>query len=214
MHPARGSILFYILLAVAVFAALGVMVTGMLRGGTTGSSNERAKLNAHALIDLGGSARETVASMKLNGTATASLVFLRPGDGGYNVAPHTAKVFHPGGGGLSLPSLTGILVDGSFTPATGVYMTRNAIDDVGSSADEVILSVRGIKRDVCEQINRDLTGAITIPSTGANNHNALFVLGTTDLTAGVCASCAGKSSLCVAQSGPTLYTFYSVTDAN
>ncbi len=210
----RGSIFFYILLGVVLFAALSYAVAAMLRGGGDAGSKEQSRLQAGAVVDYGSKAKIVVQDMKLSGIAADDLSFLKSGDAGYTTAPHTKKVFHPEGGGLPIPNLTGALVSETLTPVSGVYMTRMAIDDVGSTADDVVLSVRGVTRAVCEQINQALVGSTTIPSTGSNNHNALFVTGASDLTAALCASCAGKTALCVSQTGPTMYTFYRTVDPN
>jgi hypothetical protein len=214
MTHAHGSILFYILLAVVLFAALAYAVSGMMRGGADFGGTEQARLHAQALVDYTQKVKITVQDMRLSGVAAADLSFLKSGDAGYTTAPHTKKIFHTSGGGVPLLNVLGAVVTDTLTPVTGIYGTRMAIDDVGGADDEVIISVRGVRKDVCEQINRALTGATTIPSTGANNHNALFVTGASDLTAAVCASCVARVSLCVSQTGPTVYTFYHAVDVN
>ena len=153
--------------------------------------------------------------MKIDGVATSALSFLQVGDGGYTTAPHTAKVFHPEGGGLSLPVLSGLVDTDVFGPDEGVYMTRMAIDGVGTVADDIILSVRGVTRAICQRIHEDLTGSTTIPNTGGDNHVDLFYSGNTDLTVALCAACEGVQAMCVEQTtGQTIYTFYSVVDPN
>lgn len=214
MNNQRGSVLFYILLGVVLFAALSFVVGGMLRGSGDNGAIEQAKLQAQAIVEYGTKAKITVQDMKLAGIDAGQMSFLKTGDVGYGVAPHTKKVFHPEGGGLTVPNLTQAVVTETLAPVVGVYMTRMAVGNMGSTADDVVVSVRGVKKAVCEQINKALTNSTTIPSTGANNHNALFVTGASDLTAGVCASCAGKTGLCVSQTGPTIYTYYSVVDPN
>jgi hypothetical protein len=212
--PERGSAMFYILLGVVLFAALAYAVSSMSRGTGDFGASEQAKLQAQAVVDYAQKAKITVQDLKLSGVATDQLSFLKNGDAGYTTAPHTTKVFHPSGGGLPEQNLRGAVVNDVLSPVVGVYMTRMAIEDVGSTDDDVVFSVRGVRADVCARINLDLTGSSTIPSTGANNHEALFVTGASDLTAATCAACAGKTALCVSQTGPTVYTFYSVVDGN
>lgn len=214
LNPQRGSLMFYILLGVILFAALSYVVMNMVRSGGDYGASEQAKLQAHALVEYAQKAKITVQDMRLSGIAADDLVFLKPGDVGYTTAPHTNKVFHPSGGGLPITTFPDALAPGSVTPAAGVYMTRTAIDDVGTSADEVIVSIRGVRADVCAAINQNLVGSSTIPSTGSNNHQALFVTGASNLTTATCAGCAGHGSLCVSQSSPTIYTFYSAIDPN
>ncbi len=213
-NPQRGSLLFYILLGVILFAALSYVVMNMVRSGGDYGASEQAKLQAHALVEYAQKAKITVQDMRLSGIAADDLVFLKSGDAGYTTAPHTNKVFHPNGGGLPITTFPDALAPGTLTPAASVYMTRTAIDDVGTAADDVIVSVRGVRADVCAAVNQNLVGSSTIPSTGANNHQALFITGASNLTTGVCAGCAGHGSLCVSQTGPTIYTFYSAIDPN
>jgi hypothetical protein len=211
---ARGSVLFYILLAVVLFGALSYLVASMMRGSGDTGSTERAKLMAQSVADYTQKVKITVQDLKLSGIDAANLSFLKPGDAGYTTAPHTAKVFHPEGGGVPLQNFADALVTEVLSPVAGIYGIRMAVEEVGSTADDVIVSVRGVTRLVCEQLNDRLAGSTTIPSTGANNHEALFVTGAADLTAATCASCAGVSALCVSQTGPTIYTFYRVVDVN
>ena len=210
----RGSALFYILLGVVLMAALAYTVSNMLRGGADTGSAERAKLGAQALMEYAQKAKLAVTDMKLNGVDGATLSFLKLGDAGYSTAPHTTKVFHPEGGALSLPNFADRYAPGSITPAAGIYMVRMAIENVGTTADDVIVSIRGLQQSVCEQLNKMLIGSTAIPSTGASNHDDLFIDSTADLTAATCAACAGKPALCVSQTTPTIYTFYSAIDPN
>jgi hypothetical protein len=210
----RGNVLFYILIGVVLFAALGFAVSNMMRGEGDMATAETAKLGAQSILEYTQKAKITVQDMKLNGVETANLSFLKAGDAGYTTAPHTAKVFHPSGGGLPVPDFLRVLVGETLSPVMGVYMVRNVVEDVGSTADEVIVSVRSVKKAVCAELNRQISGSTIIPSTGANNHNALFITGATDLTVGVCASCVAIPAKCISQTGPTIYTFYSVIDAN
>jgi hypothetical protein len=214
MNSQRGNMLFYILIAIVLFAAISFMVSRMLSGGGDAGSRETAKLGAQSILEYVQKAKITVQDMKLNGVDTANLSFLKSGDAGYTTAPHTNKVWHPDGGGLPMPQLNRVLVTDTFSPVSGVYMVRNMVENIGSSADDVIISFRGLRKVVCEELNRQMISSTTIPSTGANNHNALFVTGATDLDNGICPSCVAVPAKCVSQTGPTLYTFYSVIDAN
>jgi hypothetical protein len=214
MASSRGSIFVYIFIAIVLFASLSYVIARASKSNTDSGSLERARLNAQSLIEYGGKAKVAVQDMKLNGVDAATLSFLKSGDAGYTTAPHTAKVFHPDGGGLPLTDFHEMLVSSVASPVAGIYMGRNAIDNVGSSADEVILSVRGIKKETCEKVNNYVVGSTTIPSTGASNHDDIFRTGSVDLTAGICASCAGKTIYCVSQTTPTIYTFYAVVDPN
>lgn len=214
MNTQRGSIMVYIFLGIILFAMLSYTVAGMLRTNGNPAGKDVTRLQVQSLLEYAQQAKIVVQQMKIDGVATGSLIFLKSGDAGYTTAPHTAKVFHPNGGGLPIPVLTGIVDTAVTSPEEGVYMTRTAIDGVDTTADEVVLSVRGVTQAVCEQINKELLGSTTIPSTGAANHDDIFVNGTQDLTTALCASCVGIQSMCVQETTPVDYTFYSVVDPN
>lgn len=67
----RGNVLFLILVAVALFAALSYAVTSSARGGG-GVAKETAKANAAALIQFGTSVRHAVMKLKTMGYCTES----------------------------------------------------------------------------------------------------------------------------------------------
>lgn len=214
MSNQRGNMLFYILIAVVLFAAVSFAAMRMMSGSGDAGAKETAKLGAQSILEYVQKAKITVQDMKLNGVETTNLSFLKDGDAGYTTAPHTNKVFHPDGGGLPVMQMSRVVTGETYTPVSGVYMVLNAFEGNGTAADDVVISFRGLRKAVCEELNRQLNNSTTIPATGINSHYGLFITGSNDMTTIRCASCEGRPSMCVTQSGQTLYTFYTVIDAN
>lgn len=212
--PERGMVLLYIFLGIVLLAALAAVLSGMLRVGGDTASSERDRLSAQSLLAYTEQAKTIVQRMRIDGVAASNLSFLKDGDAGYTTAPHTAKVFHPQGGALPLPRFRDELVSSSLTPTAGIYMARATLEGVDSAEMDVVLSIRGVRENVCASLNRQLTGSDHIPTTGVDNHDDLFINNTQALNAATCASCVGQTALCVMQTSPILYTFYRVVDGN
>lgn len=72
----RGNVLFLILIAVALFAALSYAVTSSTRSGGGNASKETAMANAAAIVQYGASLRNSIMRMKIsNGCSDGMLNF-------------------------------------------------------------------------------------------------------------------------------------------
>lgn len=222
MNNQRGSVFFYILLGVVLFAALSFMLMSSMRSGGDSGSIEQAKLQAHAVVEYASKAKLTVQDMKLSGIDVAQLSFLKLGDAGYSTAPHTKKVFHPEGGGLPVPNFHEALNDryeDDLNIEDNVYVQRIVVEDVGTGAEEVVVAVVPLKKSVCEQINRSLHGSTTIPDLGSYQVTDFFDPTSMDpmsgsISTGTCPTCVGHTSYCVYVEADSYYLFYSVLDPN
>lgn len=104
MRSVRGNILFLILLAVVLFAALAYAVTSSMRGGGKSASTESANATAAALIQYGSLVENTVQRLMLsNDCKENQLSFENTVEGGYinPAAPDKCKLFNSAGGGMS-----------------------------------------------------------------------------------------------------------------
>lgn len=205
----NGSVFFYILLGVVLFATLSYVVANMIRSGGDLGGAEQARLQAQALVDLAQKAKIVVQDMKLSGISTDQISFLKEGDAGYATAPHTAKVFHPSGGDLRIPDFTD-----AYTQTAEVRMNRVAMPDMGTAAVDIVFGIRYVKQAVCAEINKKLRGSDTIPSESALFSDAFDVSSDGDWSGGGdCTSCSYVPSQCFRSSGGD-YIFYSVVDPN
>lgn len=154
----KGTILVYILIAIALFAALSYAVAQMTRGGGDIGS-EKAGVYADGIIDYARQMKDAVQKLRItNLCGIEDLSFENSYISGYEhspVASDECKIFHSDGAGL--------LFD--HTPAEGRewhithYFRLNDIGtSSGASGNEITLMLQDISAPVCEGINRKTSG--------------------------------------------------------
>lgn len=225
----RGNALIYVLIAIALFAALSMTLGRQTDTGEAASlSDERAELYATQLIAYAAQAKSSVDQMMFSGADIATLDFALPGSAGYDTGTTTDKikrVYHPDGGGLvaeNLPEEAAAYTGND--PEAGWYMGRfNNVEWTktgGVNGDDVILVAYGIHEKICEKINEKVKGSSAIPQMTASIRNVMIddVYHTgvnadlTTVTPGtpVCADCHNVSTLCVEDLAGNIFGFYSV----
>ncbi|MCE7886423.1 MAG: hypothetical protein DYH13_02840 [Alphaproteobacteria bacterium PRO2] len=225
----RGNALIYVLIAIALFAALSMTLGRQTDTGEAANlSDERAELYATQLIAYAAQAKSSLDQMMFSGGDIATLDFTLPGAAGYDTGAALDKikrVYHPDGGGLVAEKLPEEAA--SYTgsdPVAGWYMGRfNNVEWTktgGGNGTDVILVAYGINKKICERINEKVKGSPAIPQMTATIRNVLiddeFHTGVNaDLTtvtpgAPVCAACDKVSSLCVEDSAGNIFGFYTV----
>jgi hypothetical protein len=206
----RGSVMVFIFIGIVLFAALALAVSQGFRlgeGSTGAADEEKARLDASNVLDFARSVQNGVQEMKLNGVVTSAIDFVRPGDEpAYSTAPHTAKIFHPEGGGVTFLSVWSTLDDASEATATDWAFPMNSIENVGGTGNERILTLIRVPQTICSSINDSLTGSNAIPSfTGTTDD--LFSTGVTGIDSSNCAGCVGKATLCVTNGNVRVFYF-------
>lgn len=101
----NGSAIFLILIAVVLFAALTAALNHSSRTSTGMVSDQQARLAATDIIAYGGSVKQTVQKLLLQGCSESEISFENDSVEGYehpDGSPDRCKVFHPQGGGLTL----------------------------------------------------------------------------------------------------------------
>lgn len=137
----RGNILFLILLAVVLFAALSYAVTSSMRGGGSDASPEKAQTIATQIINYATMVENTVQRLKVTGCRDTEISFQNNTFAGYtnNNAPADkhCHVFDPAGGGMSAPQWGDAELDESNSAAAyygEMLMTGgNCLWNVGSA---------------------------------------------------------------------------------
>ncbi len=161
--------LFLILIAVALFAALSYAVVGTTRsgGGDGDVAATSDRLAAQQFIAYGDSVRLAVQRLRLSGVASSELDFGRSATG-------SRAVFHKDGGGAlwiepPLPSKgpAGDYVWNFELPSGGW-----GVQGVGSSAHDSFIWIVGLKDGVCRELNRIMGHSSTIPLDSVDNNIA------------------------------------------
>ncbi|MCF8495731.1 MAG: hypothetical protein K9G62_03590 [Alphaproteobacteria bacterium] len=220
----RGNALLYVLIAIALFAALNFTLTRQTDTGESGSlPDEKADLYATQLISYAAQAKSVLDQMMFGGSDIGAMDFTLPNQPGFNTGSAINRVYHPAGGGLNPGRLPAEITTGADSdPVAGWYLGRfNNVEWTKTTATDVILVAYQIKKAVCEKLNLKITGSATIPVLGAaidnvmiddSIHNGTNVDFTTDPDAGspICAECHKLPSLCVQSLSPDAYAFYTV----
>lgn len=179
-----GNVLFLILIAVALFAALSYAVTQSTRSGAGSGDNETALINSAQLTQYPASVRTAVVRMVIGGTDVNNIEFNPPSDYG-SLSDNSVGVFHPSGGGATFSTSpadfmdpTGLTLTSAQNLSTGewAYNGENQIDLIGTTnttaatddTADIIAFLPGITQTLCRRINSEL-GITGIPDmTGQN----------------------------------------------
>lgn len=207
----NGSVMIYILVAVALLAALSVAMTRQSsQNSMQDITDERAAFLVNEILQTSSAARSAVDNIQLAGSHIDDLVFVGPSEAGYS-DDTIHNVYHPSGGGLTYRktfSAEACILD-SESDACGIFITRNAdMEGTPTGADDVFLYIHHLKKNVCEMLNKKLTGDSIIPNVSVSLPS-IFIDGTNDLTTARCADCEDRAALCVEGSGG-IYGFYSL----
>ncbi len=213
-----GNALVYVLIAIALFAALGFTLSRQNDGsGANQLSDQEATLYATQLISYSAQAKSAIDQMFFTGSEIDDLDFTLPNEAGFNAPPHMHKVFHPLGGGLNpgnLPQKAQTEI--ATTPPANWYLGRfNNIEWTATTAHEVILTAYQIKQEVCAKINKHLTGNTTIPAlNGSMSRYLIDTVSNSGMTtvsgSPVCTACHQVTSMCVSNAGETAFSFYTI----
>lgn len=190
----RGNILFLILLAVVLFAALSYAVTQSMRGGGRDSLSEQAQMAASAIVQYGTNIEQTIGRLMLiNDCKDTQISFWTDSnndgaettaDDYYNAgAPGSKKchVFHPNGGGAQFDTVNARNLTTPSSPYAAynqyLFINSTQVVNVGTTCDnetctDLILYKRHLKKEICDQINQSLNGfaAIDANARSATNH--------------------------------------------
>lgn len=173
----RGNVLFLILIAVALFAALSYAVTQSTRSGGGDASKETNLVNAAGITQYPASIKTAITRMVIsNSTDPDSLLFDTPSTfGSFNATyPETNGVFYPTGGGASYVDAPASVMQNSLL-GTWHFNGENQVTNIGTSGTlsastaDVIAFLSGVKKAVCDSIHTKLGIPLTYATlTGIN----------------------------------------------
>ncbi|MGB0719015.1 MAG: hypothetical protein ACPGRX_00990 [Bdellovibrionales bacterium] len=159
-----GNVLFYILIAVVLLAALSYAVSQSGRSGQKLGS-ERARILASDILEYSGVIGKAVAQLRLRGCTETQISFENTGVSGYTnaTAPsnESCHVFSVNGAGVTYNApLTDVLessLSGNTFYGEWLISGANETTDVGTGAADLVLALPFLKESICTQINK-MTG--------------------------------------------------------
>lgn len=166
-----GNVLFLILIAVALFAALSYAVTQSSRSGGGDAGKETNLVASAQLTQYPAGVRTSIIRMVVSDNVdVTTLRFNPPSDFAAGCATATTQalcVFHPNGGGAIFDQAPpDMMEDGNPGPWTfnGDFEIVNigTSDAADGDGNEIIAFLPGIKKAVCEKINSEL-GMANVP---------------------------------------------------
>ena len=172
-----GNVLFLILIAVALFAALSYAVTSSSRSGGGDANEETNLISSSTVTQYPASVRTSIIRMQVSkGVSVDELEFNIPGNvaandgdfedcGTYGGVQGANCVFHPDGGQATfVPASADVMASGA--PANWIFSSMNEVENIGRTAGtadqadfntaEVIAFLPGIRLGVCQRINEEL----------------------------------------------------------
>lgn len=177
-----GSVIVWILVCVAMFAALSFTVANIMRGGGVTKNTEMMRVQANEIIGYGDTIRRAVQATRINGYSITELSFENDYISGYanpNCGDAGCRIFGSGGGGVKYSLGDEKWLDNNqrdeplyrewFIPADSCIPNVGTGDstcggDAAATNEELIIFLPYIKEGVCTEINRQLG---IVSSTGA-----------------------------------------------
>lgn len=178
----RGNILFLILLAVVLFAALSYAVTSSMRGGGKDAGSEKSAAQAAEMINYFAQvSTATQRMMMVQDVKDYQLNFFTNNvhtTGSYdnaNCTENRCRVFHPDGGAVTprnFPSFRH--QNGSGSGVARVVLT--SVAGAGTALPDLTMVYYGMRKDICTEVNRQMgLNEYMYASVGLANGSALYI---------------------------------------
>lgn len=178
----RGNVLFLILIAVALFAALSYAVTSSSRSGGGDAGGETSLISSAQITQYPASIRTAIIRMLVRGIQGNQLLFTAPANFSADLTNETLRnqaVFHPDGGAATLVTAPPeVMEDGE--QGTWFFNSLYEIENVGRSeigaatsnlGNDIIAFLPGIQNTVCIRLN-DQLGIEAVPGAGNNDEDS------------------------------------------
>lgn len=167
----QGNVLFLILIAVALFAALSYAVTQSSRSGGGDASNETNLINSAQITQYPSGVRTSIIRMMVSGGKTVDdITFNVPSDFGSISGSEGNNAFHPTGGGATYVQAPGdVMASGSA--GTWYFNGNFEVENIGTSVatspdgNEITAFLPGVANSICQKINSEL-GITTTDASG------------------------------------------------
>jgi hypothetical protein len=156
-----GSILLWILVAVALFGALSYTMSKGNRAGVSNVGKEQASLAVSEMLENAQAIRRVVQQLQINGCDETEISFENTTTSGYTNpnAPtdESCHVFRPNGGGMRYTAPDTTWLDTSQSAGANYgewrFVGHTQVEGVGSSEPELRMATGFLKESVCLAIN-------------------------------------------------------------
>jgi hypothetical protein len=164
----QGNVLFLILIAVVLFAALSYAVSQTMRGGSDkGVTEEKARVNSVYIHQFPTSIRQAMLRMRVsNNLGQNEVSFAHPGDVTYGVfgTDPAREVFHPQGGAVPYQTPPAGINDGTDWIFNGSLEVANVGITPGTAAGaDLIAMLPGVSLEICTYLNEGFSGVSSPP---------------------------------------------------
>ncbi len=205
-----GNVLFLILIAVALFAALSYAVTSSTRSGGNDISQEKAKTLAAEVIQYAGLMGSAYTRLNTRGCSDTEVSFYN------NLWTNTENpnapldkrchVFDQAGAGI--PTAYRLSPQVTTTGTSRPYLRSLQVQNAGTTASDAIFVLAQIEPKVCEEINKSI--GLSLPTVGdakAGWSNNYWVTDNTTIIGEEDTSLQGHPYFCWNNSTDNNYTF-------
>lgn len=152
-----GNVLFLILIAVALFAALSYVVTQSTRSGGGSTEREKNILSSAQMTQYPTALRTSLIRMVLGGTGIENVKFNSPDT--FGSISSSQLVFHPQGGGATYQQAPADLSSGGNLALNWYFNANFYVPGIGidtSGGNDIIAFLPGVSTGVCKQVNEEL----------------------------------------------------------
>ena len=212
----NGNVLFIILIAVALFAALNYAVTGMLRGDSNAStiSEEKAGLLSNEILTYAQQIRSAVKRLKIsNDCSDEDISFEDTANTGYvhsPIASDDCKVFLISAGGINYKAPSADY----GSSAEWVFSGAHSITEMGTSSPDLLMVLSNINSAICLDINDKMSVTLTSNDAPTDTGGSFAKFTDTYSTATTIgdedSNLEGKAAACFKDTDDNSYHFYQV----
>lgn len=187
-----GNVLFLILIAVVLFAALSYVVTQSTRSGVGTTEREKNVLSSAQMTQYPTALRTSLIRMVLSGIPVELVRFDDPTEFATSTSSVNQLVFHPAGGGAVFQEGTSDLSASGNDTLQWRYNAHFQVNGIGLTnepgGNDLIAFLPGISNGICRQINEQLginisscsaPEAIPVTALAANDINQNMIEGYT-----------------------------------
>ena len=162
MRQDRGNILFLILLAVVLFAALSYAVTQGMRGGGNNASNESAQAKVSELNNYFAQMDAAVTRMMMTGGVKdyelnfyylANNNYVAGNNDNTNCTTSNCRVFDPAGGAVSGRKMTSF-TRGTLSNPERIFLLK--VPGAGTDKLDIVYGFHNVDLNICREVNKKI----------------------------------------------------------